>query len=185
MALQLSSSPNEREREKNCQYQNRYFWIAASNMRITLRFPIYFMCYKVKSFTGKNKHITVLFLKNRLFANANSFMYLVNLIELKRCGSGGGIWWHPCFRGCWACLGSQGFLGSGMCPHDHLSQPSALWRGDSTWHKLGAKEDDRVRVLACKRDPYPWSLSPKHLSHQWKEQFLCGAKSTHRCCVKS
>lgn len=29
-------------------------------MRITLRFPIYFMCYEVKSFTGKNKHITVL-----------------------------------------------------------------------------------------------------------------------------
>lgn len=49
-----------KEKEKKLRHQNRYFWIATSNMRTMLRFLINFMCYEVKSFTGKNKHITEL-----------------------------------------------------------------------------------------------------------------------------
>lgn len=56
----------ERKGKKICGYQNRYFLNNSFYMRMMLRFPVYFMCSEVKSFTGKNKHITE-FIKSRLF----------------------------------------------------------------------------------------------------------------------
>ena len=72
----------EKGEKKNCGYQNRYFWIAASNMRTTLRFPIYFMCCEVKSFIGKNKHITEF--KKQIILKCS--LYLVKLIEQEERG---------------------------------------------------------------------------------------------------
>lgn len=48
------------------------------------------MCYEVKSFPSKNKHITVFKKKKtRLFENANSFRYLGKLTELEEWGREG------------------------------------------------------------------------------------------------
>ena len=51
-------------------------------MRTTLRFPIYFMCCKVKSFIGKNKHITEF--KKQIILKCS--LYLVKLIEQEERG---------------------------------------------------------------------------------------------------
>lgn len=48
-----------------------------------MRFPI-FICYEVKSFTGKNKHITEL--KKEYSKDLSLEMYLVKPAELKEGG---------------------------------------------------------------------------------------------------
>ena len=55
-------------------------------MRTTLRFPIYFMCCEVKSFIGKNKHITEF--KKQIILKCS--LYLVKLIEQEERGGGRG-----------------------------------------------------------------------------------------------